>query len=264
VPVLPSPCYVFSDTHLGAASEEVERQLLAFLRHLPGRARSVIINGDLFEFWFEWRTVIPRDSFRVLAALADLVESGVPVLWIAGNHDCWGGDVLREDVGVDYHVGAWSGKVAGWETLIEHGDGLREVEDRKYRRLRSVLRHPASIWAFRHLVHPDFGSRLAARSSHASRTYQARDGGRGLRAVAMTQLAEKPSVDLLIYAHSHVVALERAPTGGVYANAGSWITKPTYLRVDEERITLMEWNGSAEGERLDALDRRAEKALTEA
>ena len=97
--VLPSPCYVFSDTHLGAASSEVERQLLAFLRHLPGRARSLVINGDLFEFWFEWRSVIPRPSFRVLAALADLVESGVPVLWVAGNHDCWGGDVLRERCG---------------------------------------------------------------------------------------------------------------------------------------------------------------------
>jgi UDP-2,3-diacylglucosamine hydrolase len=164
VSVLPSPCYVFSDTHLGATPGEVERRLLAFLRHLPERAGSLVINGDLFEFWFEWRHVIPRASFRVLSALADLVDSGIPVLWVAGNHDCWGGDVLRRDVGVDYHVGPWVGQLAGWNARIEHGDGLREVEDRKYRRLRSVLRHPASIWAFRHLLHPDFGSRLAAGS----------------------------------------------------------------------------------------------------
>lgn len=259
--VLPSPCYVFSDTHLGAAPGEVERTLLAFLRHLQQRAGSVIINGDLFEFWFEWRYVIPRASFRILAALADLVEHDVRVLWIAGNHDCWGGDVLRRDVGVDYHVGAWRGEVAGWNTLIEHGDGLREVEDRKYRRLRTVLRHPASIWAFRHLLHPDFGSKLAAGSSHASRTYQPRDGGSGLRTVAMTQLASEPSLDLLLYGHSHVAALERATSGGVYGNAGSWMSKPTYLRVDEQRIALMEWNDSPEGECLHALDRRAEKSL---
>jgi UDP-2,3-diacylglucosamine hydrolase len=263
VRVLPSPCYVFSDTHLGVASGEVERQLLAFLRHLPERARSLVINGDLFEFWFEWRHVIPRASFRVLAALADLVEAGVPVLWIAGNHDCWGGDVLRRDVGVDYHVGPWIGELAGWQARIEHGDGLREVEDRKYRRLRSVLRHPASIWAFRHVLHPDFGSRLAAGSSHASRTYQPRDGGRGLRSVAMSRLEGDESLELLIYGHSHVAALERAPSGGVYANAGSWMDTPTFLRVDERQIALMQWTGSAEGERLHALDRRAEKALTE-
>jgi UDP-2,3-diacylglucosamine hydrolase len=260
--VLPSPCYIFSDTHLGATTSEVERQLLAFLRHVQERAGSVVINGDLFEFWFEWRFVIPRASFRVLAALADLVEARIPVLWVAGNHDCWGGEVLRNDVGVDYHVGPWIGDIAGWQTRIEHGDGLREVEDRKYRRLRSVLRHPASIWAFRHLLHPDFGSRLAAGSSHASRTHQARDGGRGLREVAMRQLAASPSTDLVIFGHSHVAALERAASGGVYANAGSWMSKPTYLRVDPDRVALMGWNGSAEGERLDALDRRAEKALT--
>jgi UDP-2,3-diacylglucosamine hydrolase len=261
--VLPSPCYVFSDTHLGAASSDVERNLLAFLRHLRGRAASLVINGDLFEFWFEWRSVIPRPSFRVLAALADLVDSGMPVLWVAGNHDCWGGDVLRRDVGVDYQVGAWRGELAGWQTLIEHGDGLRAIEDRKYRRLRSVLRHPAAIWAFRHLLHPDFGSRLAAGSSHASRTYQARDGGRGLRAVAMDQLASHSALDLVVYGHSHVAALERAPSGSVYANAGSWMSRPTFLRIDERQVALMVWNGSAEGERLDALDRRAEESLTQ-
>ena len=260
--VLPSPCYVFSDTHLGAAPGDVERQLLAFLKYLPGRAGSVVINGDLFEFWFEWRSVIPRPSFRVLAALADLVDQGIPVLWVAGNHDCWGGEVLRQDVGVDYHVGPWSGTLAGWKTLIEHGDGLRDLEDRKYRRLRTVLRHPASIWAFRHLLHPDFGSRIAAGSSHASRTYQARDGGRGLRAVAMDRLASDPSVELLIFGHSHVAALERAPQGSVYANAGSWMSKATYLRIDESRIALMQWTGSAEGECLDTLDRGAKETLT--
>ena len=261
--MLPSPCYIFSDTHLGAAPGEVERQLLSFLRHLPGRARSLVINGDLFEFWFEWRSVIPRASFRVLAALADLVDSGIPVLWIAGNHDCWGGDVLRRDVGVHYHVGVWRGELAGWQTVIEHGDGLRDVEDRKYRRLRTVLRHPASIWAFRRLLHPDFGSRLAAGSSHASRTYQARDGGRGLRAVAMKQLESDPTIELLIFGHSHVAALERATGGGVYANAGSWMSRSTFLRVDEQRVALMEWDGSAEGQCLDALDRRAQEALAQ-
>lgn len=259
--VLPSPCYVFSDTHLGAAPRDVERRLLAFLKWLPGRAGSLVINGDLFEFWFEWRWVIPRASFRVLGALADLVDGGTRVLWVAGNHDCWGGEVLRLDVGVDYHVGEWTGELAGWRTRIEHGDGLREVEDRKYRRLRAVIRHPASVWAFRHLLHPDWGSRLAAGSSHASRTYQPRDGGTGLRAVAMAELDRRPDVELLIYGHSHVAALERAANGAVYANAGSWMSRPTFLRVEERRVALLEWKGSAEGECLNALDRRTEESL---
>ena len=79
----------------------------------------------------------------------------------------------------------------------------------------------------------------------------------------MQRLQSDPAAELLIFGHSHVAALERAPEGGVYANAGSWMSRPTYLRVDERRIALMEWAGSAEGHSIDTLDRQAEEALTE-
>ncbi|HVE78080.1 MAG TPA: UDP-2,3-diacylglucosamine diphosphatase [Gemmatimonadaceae bacterium] len=252
-----------SDTHLGAAPAEVERQLLGFLRAVSSAARTLVINGDLFDFWFEWRTVIPRTGFRILAALADLRDAGIDVVWIAGNHDCWGGEVLQRDVGVAYHVGAWEGGVAGWRARIDHGDGLRPREDRRYRALRRVLRHPFSIRSFRWL-HPDLGTSLATGSSTASRVHRARDGGAGLRRIAFDTLASAPALDLLVFGHSHVAALERAPGGGVYANAGSWLEAPTFLALDAERVELRAWDGSAEGRRLDALDRRSEEALPEA
>lgn len=254
-----------SDAHLGAVESQVSRNVLAFLHHLAGRAGSLVINGDLFDFWFEWSSVIPRSSFRTLAALAELTEAGIPVLWIAGNHDCWGGDVLRDDVGATYHVGPWRGSIAGWRALVEHGDGLREVEDRNYRRLRTVIRHPWSVRAFR-MLHPDLATRIATGSSHASRTHRPLgpdDGGRGLARIAMRRLADDPSLDLVIYGHSHVAALEGAGAGRAYANAGSWLDAPTYLRIDEREIALERWRGSAEGERLDAIDRRAEEPLRE-
>jgi UDP-2,3-diacylglucosamine hydrolase len=261
--VLSAPCFVISDVHLGHASPDVERALVSFLRSLPGRAGSLLINGDLFEFWFEWRTVVPRSGVRVLAALMDLRDAGVPMRMIAGNHDCWGGEVLRE-AGVDFGLGPWSGPLGGWNARVEHGDGLRRVEDRGYRALRRVLRNPMAIRAFR-LLHPDLASRLAMGSSNASRNYQPRDEGRGLRAVAAAALALDPALELLIYGHSHVAALERMPSGNVYANAGSWLDAPTYLVVTPDRIALREWRGaaSAEGPDLDALDRITEKALPE-
>ncbi len=258
--MLTAPCYIVSDLHLGAAKPEVEKRFLAFLRHLPGRAGSLLINGDLFDFWFEWRSVLPRRGFRALAALADLVEAGVPVLWIAGNHDCWGGEIIREDAGVDYFVGEWSGEIAGWRARVEHGDGLRPVEDRRYRRLKVVLRHPAAVTAMR-LLHPDVGSWLATGSSHASRTHRAMDGGEGLRAIARDRLAVRDAPELLVFGHSHVAALERMDAGRVYANAGSWLEDTTFLRVTTDAIELRRWTGSAEGERLDAIDRRSEEAL---
>lgn len=251
--MLPAPCYIFSDTHLGFATADVESSVVAFTRFLRGRAGSVLINGDLFEFWFEWRSVVPRFTYRVLAALSELRSSGVPIVMTAGNHDCWGGDVLRKDVGVDFTLGPWTGEIAGWRAHVEHGDGLRPLVDRPYRRMRKVLRHPLAVRAFRWL-HPDVGTALAMRSSHASRSYAARDGGRGLRAVAQRLLGAHPDIDLVIYGHSHVPTLERFPSGQVYGNAGSWLDTPTYLRVTSERIELNRWDGSTEGTNLHAVD----------
>jgi UDP-2,3-diacylglucosamine hydrolase len=258
--MLAAPCYVISDIHLGHAPVEVERSLLAFLRALPGRAGSLLINGDLFEFWFEWRTVVPRGGVRVLAALMDLRDAGVPMTMIAGNHDSWGGDVLR-DAGVDFQEGPWEGSLGGWQARVEHGDGLREKEDRGYRALRRVLRNPLAIRAYR-LLHPDLATRLAMGSSQTSRSYQPRDEGRGLRAVAATTLAHRQELEVLVFGHSHVPMLERMPSGNVYANAGSWLDAPTYLVATPERIALREWTGSAEGPDLHVLDRVAEKALS--
>lgn len=237
--MLPAPCYVFSDAHIGAAPAATERELLAFLRGLPSDARSVAINGDLFDFWFEWRHVVPRAALRVVAEVARLADTGIPVLWIAGNHDCWGGDVLRRDLGIDYHVGPWRGRLGGWETLLEHGDGLREAEDRPYRRLRTVLRHPLSIRLFRWL-HPDWGTWLALRSSHTSRNMRPRDAGEGLRTVARTRLEAPDAPELLVFGHSHVATLERLGRG-VFANPGAWLDAPRFLRVTPERVELCHW-----------------------
>jgi UDP-2,3-diacylglucosamine hydrolase len=259
VPDAPAPAYVISDIHLGHAPAEVERALLGFLRALPGHAGSLVINGDLFEFWFEWKRVVPRSGVRALAALMDLRDAGLPVTMIAGNHDCWGGEVLRE-AGVTFVEGPWFGTLGGWQARVEHGDGLRAKEDRGYRALRRVLRNRLAIRAFRS-IHPDWATRLAMGSSQTSRSYQPRDAGRGLREVARATLEAHDDVELLIYGHSHVAALERMAGGRVYANAGSWLDAPTYLLITPERVVLREWHGSTEGPDLHALDRVAEKPL---
>lgn len=241
--MLPGPCYVISDAHLGVAPATTERALLSFLRHVRADARSLVINGDLYDFWFEWRYVIPRAGYRVLAAITEFADAGIPVVWVAGNHDCWGGAMLREEAGIDFQLNGWQGSIAGWSTRIDHGDGLREVEDRRYRGLRMVLRNGLAIRAFR-WIHPDLGARLALGSSHASRTYKAKDDGEGLRRVALRDLSASPGLDLLIFGHSHVPALERGESGNVYANAGTWIGDTTYLRIDDESIALRRWNGA--------------------
>jgi UDP-2,3-diacylglucosamine hydrolase len=260
--VLPTPTYVFSDAHLGFAPKVVETNVLSFLRYLRTTAKSLVINGDLFEFWFEWKTVIPRSSFRILSALADLRDSGVPVVMMAGNHDCWGGDVLREDVGVDYHMDGWEGSIGAWRARIEHGDGLRAAEDRGYRVIKPILRNPFAIQAFRWLP-PDLATALASGSSNASRSYASRDRGEGLKQSARDFLAAHDDINLLVYGHSHSPAIERLASGQIYANPGSWLDAPQYLRITDDNVALREWTGSAEGADLHAFNRPPKKPLSE-
>jgi UDP-2,3-diacylglucosamine hydrolase len=116
------------------------------------------------------------------------------------------------------------------------------------------MRNRIAIKAFR-MLHPDWASRLAQSSSSASRTYRARDEGRGLRALAAEALASSRGLDLLVYGHSHVPALEKMENGGVFANAGSWLDAPTYLRVTDESLELLQWDGSSKGNCLNSINR---------
>jgi UDP-2,3-diacylglucosamine hydrolase len=235
--MLEAPCIVVSDVHLGPAPAEAEETLLALLERARTEAKSVVLNGDVFDFWFEWKHVMPRVGFRALAAIAALRKAGVEVLWIAGNHDCWGGEILTRDVGATYHVGPWRGSLAGWEALIEHGDGLRDKEDAPYRRLHAVLRNPIAIRIFR-WIHPDIATWIALRTSHTSRNMRPRDRGEGLKRVAIARLAAEPALQLYVYGHTHAPALEESAGGGVLANPGAWMDEPTFLRITADRIEL--------------------------
>jgi len=257
--MLESPCIVFSDAHLGASPPDVEESLLVLLRRARTEARAVVINGDLFEFWFEWARVMPRGTARVLSALADLHDDGGRVGWMAGNHDCWGGDILLVDVGVTYVVGPWRGEIGGWQTMIEHGDGLRERGDGPYRLMRAVFRNRLVVGAFK-LLPPDLAVRLALIFSHTSRNKRPADGGAALRAVALSRLAGDPGLDLYLFGHTHTQLLEQAPDGGVLANPGAWLDEPSYLRISDGTIELRRLRGGTHDgadELIGALRRRA-------
>lgn len=242
--MLPTPCHVIGDVHLGVASADSERRLLRHLRGLPETARSLVIMGDLFDFWFAWAHAMPRTGFRVLAALADLHDAGVPVLWIGGNHDCWGGSALQAETGAQYTLEPWRGPIGPWDALLAHGDGLREREDAAYRRLRTVLRHPWSIAAYSWL-HPDLATRVALKSSKTSRKGRARDGGAGLLAVATRALDAAHGPQLVLHGHSHVPTLVRAGRG-VYGNAGAWYLDHQYLVIDDAQIERRQLSEAAQ------------------
>lgn len=226
------PYLIVSDTHLGAVPRATEAAFRDFLRQVPGNASGLLINGDLFDFWFEYGTVILREHYRTLAALAEVVEAGVPVSFIGGNHDAWAGSFLRDEVGIALLDGPVELELAGRRTLVAHGDGVG-TGDYKYRALKRFIRSPVVVGAFR-VLHPDLGTRIARIAStteHKADTGDAHAKGRAgfIQAWAEERLRADPRLELVVAGHAHVPAVVEVAPGRFYANAGDWIRHFTYL-----------------------------------
>ena len=236
--------YIVSDTHLGAVPVATERAFIQFLRKIAPDARSLLINGDLFDFWFEWGDVIPSRHYRVLAAIADLVDAGIPVTMVGGNHDAWGGRFLSEDVGIAHHNGVIRMEYAGKPALVAHGDGLGKG-DVKYRMLKAVLRSKPAVWGFRAL-HPEIGMRIAAgvSSTDEKRHHDHSSDTRSdfLKDWAREQFAADATLGWVVCGHSHVPMLLEVAPGQTYINSGDWVKHRTYVTIDDSGdARLLEW-----------------------
>lgn len=243
-----SPHYIVSDIHLGAVPDRTERAFVRFLEHAGREAGSLLVNGDLFDFWFEYGEVIPGRHFRVLAALADVVEGGVRVVMVGGNHDAWGGGFLRDEVGIELVDGHYRTRFAGRRALVAHGDGLGRG-DIKYRLLKAALRSRGAVWGFRAL-HPELGVRLArAVSSTEVRGMDERAvAGRAafLRDWAGERLAEDPELAYVVCGHAHLPEVTEVEPGRYYINAGDWIEHFTYVTIDASgEPSLHRWDQAA-------------------
>jgi len=239
------PDYVVSDIHLGAVPDATERAFVAFLEHVGAEARSLLIAGDLFDFWFEYGEVIPGRHFRTLAAIARLADAGLPVYMAGGNHDAWGGAFLRDHVGMQFHTDPFHMELGGRRTLVAHGDGLGKG-DLKYRALKAVIRSRAAIGAFRAL-HPELGLRLARAVSTTEGKAHV-DAGAGGRSAflfdwASRQLEADPSLGYVVCGHSHRPVCHEHLPGRFYLNAGDWITHFTYFTVGTGGPQLYRWEG---------------------
>ncbi|MBI4543973.1 MAG: UDP-2,3-diacylglucosamine diphosphatase [Gemmatimonadetes bacterium] len=239
--------FLVSDVHLGAVPRATEHAFLAFLRHVRAHGRSLLVAGDLFDFWFEYGSVIPGTHFRVLAALAELVEAGIPVTMLAGNHDAWGGRFLREQVGVAFHERVLRTRLAGRPALVVHGDGVGRG-DLTYRLLKNVMRSRLAVAAFRAL-HPELGVRLARAVSSTERRLESdvvlRGRARFLEDWAVARLRQEPELGWVICGHAHVPALREVQPGRYYLNPGDWVRHRSYITVSAEgRPEVHDWGGA--------------------
>jgi UDP-2,3-diacylglucosamine hydrolase len=232
---------VVADAHLGSADPGDADAFLRFLDAVPDLGRHLVVNGDLFDFWFEYGWVIPRRAFPTLAGLARLRQRGVGLTLTGGNHDRWGGAFWRRDLGAEFLPRGGLMDLAGWRAYAHHGDGLAE------RHLAGRVLHAVTRWrptaAVFRWVHPDLGLRLVHRFSgllaESTRDGPALDRAAAAQAAwARTYLAAHAEVDVVLLAHTHRAALESVGPGRWYLNPGPWMTERRYAVVSRDGPAL--------------------------
>jgi len=239
--------YFISDIHLHlneSQEEAVKRQrLFDFLAEVRRNKGVLYILGDMFDFWFEYRHVIPGLFFPVLCQLHETVQAGCEVHFLGGNHDYWVGRFFSKTLGVNIHYQPIDTIIGGRHFYLTHADGILK-SDRGYRLMRHVFRNRVIIRLFRH-VHPDYAIRLAASISGKSRRLTMRSPAqeesdrREIISYGETRLAA--GAEFVITGHFHLPT-EYRTTRGVILNLGDWMKYFTFAVFDGHDLRLCYWS----------------------
>ncbi len=245
-PVPAEALVIVSDAHLGYAPRETEAALLDFLDRVPTLGDSLLVNGDLFEFWFVYDRVIPRDGFRMAAALGRLARR-LPVAVVGGNHDRWGGAFWAEELGVRFAPDQLDLTVGTRRVLALHGDTVSPAS--RSRVLHRLVRLPVTSAVYR-LLHPDLGVPLVrwlARrlGDHAIDGSALDREAANQERWAAERLRADPSLGLLVMGHTHRAALVEAAPGRQYLNPGAWFDGFRYAVATPTGAELCRFSPSA-------------------
>lgn len=235
-----------SDNHLGAptAAESLprERAFVQWLESIRGEAAAVFLLGDLFDFWFEYKKVVPRGFTRTLGTLASFTDAGIPVYYFVGNHDLWMDGYFEEELNIPVFHKPQVFDIGGKTFFLGHGDGLGPG-DKGFKRMKKVFTNPLAKWIFRWL-HPDLGVRLAQYFSVRNRLISGDEDVKflGEEKEWLVQYArrklEKAPCDYFIFGHRHLPLEIPLSPETTYLNLGDWISYYSYAAFDGEELRL--------------------------
>jgi UDP-2,3-diacylglucosamine hydrolase len=237
--------FLVSDAHLGydvPSAEEIKRKkLIEFFDHVQEEGDRLIILGDLFDFWFEYRWMIDVSQFPVLAGLWQIRKSGIRIDYYLGNHDYWTSGFLSREIVTHVRKSPCNDNFGSKNAFLSHGDGLTG-DEKGYLFMKRILRHPVSYSLFRFL-HPDIGAWIARKTSKTSRKRieQKREKSSAILREFARKKLEAGEYDWIIAGHSHQP--EKTSFGnGIYLNIGDWSEHFTYGLIDGEEIYLNKWD----------------------
>lgn len=238
--------YFSSDSHLGAPNHEKsivrERKLVNWLDDIKDDAGVIFMLGDLFDFWFEYKTVVPKGFVRILGKLAELSDAGIPIHFFVGNHDLWMKDYFQKELNITVYHKPQVFEINDKKFFIGHGDGLGP-NDKGYKRMKKVFTNPFCQWLFRWL-HPDLGVKLAQHLSVKNKLISGEEDAKflGENEEWLVQYAKQKLTeehyDYFIFGHRHLPLNIQLKSNSQYINLGDWIKYFTYGKFDGEEFLL--------------------------
>lgn len=241
--------YFLSDFHLGAPNDTESRKredrLVRFLQVARKDAGIIFIVGDIFDFWFEYKTVVPKGFVRILGTLAQMADEGIQLHIFTGNHDLWMQDYLSKELNAKLYFEPQQFIIQNTQFLIGHGDGLGPG-DNGYKRLKKVFTNPICQWLFRWL-HPDAGIQLAnyfsrksrAKTGNADEIFLGED--KEWLILYTKEKAKTMAVNFFIFGHRHYAIDFKINEKSRYINLGDWIRLNTYAVFDGTALQLLTW-----------------------
>lgn len=238
--------YFLSDFHLGAPDYATslirEKRVVEFLEEVKHDAAIIFIVGDIFDFWYEYRTVVPKGYVRLLGKLAELTDAGISIQFFVGNHDMWMKDYFQHELNIPVFFEPKTYQFGEVKMLIGHGDGLGPG-DHGYKFLKKIFRNPVCQWLFG-ILPPVVGISLAGFSSRKSRAVTGDNDGifLGEEKEWLIQYCKETLAtqhfDYLIFGHRHLPIDFQLGETSRYINLGDWIRYYTYAVFDGQQMTL--------------------------
>ena len=242
--------YFLSDFHLGAPDEKSslvrEKKLVHFFESIRHNAAQIFIVGDIFDFWYEYKEVVPRGYVRLLGKLAELTDAGIPVHFFVGNHDMWMHDYFQKELNISVYFEPKVFEFNQKKFYIGHGDGLGPG-DHGYKFIKKIFRNPLCQWAFGQL-HPTWGIGLANYFSRKSRVKTGNSDeiflgeDKEWLILYCREILQQQHFDYFIFGHRHFPLDFKLSADSRYINLGDWIRNFTYAIFDGKDMELKKWN----------------------
>ncbi|MBQ9312674.1 MAG: UDP-2,3-diacylglucosamine diphosphatase [Bacteroidales bacterium] len=241
--------YFLSDFHLGSPKGEVsllrEKKIVRFLQSIENDAKQIFLLGDIFDFWFEYKRVVPKGYVRLLGQLASMTDKGIKIDFFCGNHDLWQRDYFSKELNITVHTQKTEEILIDGKTfLLGHGDGL-DSKDFKYLFIRYIFRNPISKAIFTSLP-ATIGIALANFWSSASRKAHKEIDFKSLGdkepiVLFCKKYLQEHKVDYFIFGHRHLITDVNIDNKARYINTGSWFDRNPYAVWDGKELKLQEF-----------------------